>query len=410
MNHERCRELLLDLLCGELPSREARAMEHHLRSCEACRAERDRLQAPLLAMRQLAPPSPPPEDGDRLLIAAARKGAEDRRPEGLARLFWGFGLKGIASAALAITVILVGVQVSRTVRTVPERELVAHAPLPMERLEEKRETASSSSPEGTLAPAPSSHGLGAGETLASRGAVRAKERPARPEGELLARGQSVMEERRAARPAPAGPSAVGPRVAMKGKAEAEAKQAPVISPSEPLAMAPAPAPAAAPQADRVERSAEAASAGRGERLAYKLRRSRVALRFAFEPASPVAREIEMRVEAGRLTRAQKELEPCPGGDLRRTAWMDSERRTLALVRERSDGDVVGEWFDETGRLREAVILVPSGGERSGWRVIVDEKGAERVEPIGAPGRGRPMPPLVRRDPTGAFLAGPGCAR
>ncbi len=78
MTHEACREMLLDLAYGGLAPAEAAEVEAHLAGCEACRAERSRLEGTRALMRQLEP-EPPPAHGEHLILTAAREAAERGR-------------------------------------------------------------------------------------------------------------------------------------------------------------------------------------------------------------------------------------------------------------------------------------------------------------------------------------------
>ena len=127
-------------------------------------------------------------------------------------------------------------------------------------------------------------------------------------------------------------------------------------------------------------------------------------------ASPVAGEVERRRAAGALQQAVKRFAPCPGGDVRRTAWIDSDR-VVKLARERADGVAVEEWFDREGRLREALVRGPTGAAPYSRRLVLDEEGRTLVDATEPPGAaGAASAPLDRHDPSAAFFAGPGCAR
>ena len=62
---------LLDLAYGELPKREAREVEAHAASCDACRAELARIRGTRQVMAAL-PEEPAPDRGLRLSMPAQR--------------------------------------------------------------------------------------------------------------------------------------------------------------------------------------------------------------------------------------------------------------------------------------------------------------------------------------------------
>jgi hypothetical protein len=125
----------------------------------------------------------------------------------------------------------------------------------------------------------------------------------------------------------------------------------------------------------------------------------------------VARDVERRLAAGELSDAQRRFEPCPGGDLRRTAWIDSHQRVRKLERLRSEDLRIEEWFDESGALREALVRSTAAGSTWLRRVSLDERGVLTTdESTGASGAEWRWPELVRSDPAGAFFDAPGCRR
>jgi hypothetical protein len=77
MTHDELRDRLLDLAYGELSPHDAREVEAHAASCEACRAELARIRGTRLAMSAL-PVEPAPAKGEGILLAAAREAAERR--------------------------------------------------------------------------------------------------------------------------------------------------------------------------------------------------------------------------------------------------------------------------------------------------------------------------------------------
>lgn len=129
------------------------------------------------------------------------------------------------------------------------------------------------------------------------------------------------------------------------------------------------------------------------------------------PVGETAREVERRYAAGELAEAQRRFAPCPGGDLRRVAWIEEQQRVRKLVRHRPGGLVLEEWFDEHGRVREALVRATAGGRSWVRQVTIDERGAETVvRATDGPAPDEPPPALVRGDPTSAFFSGAGCER
>jgi hypothetical protein len=100
MTRDAFADRLLDLAYGELSPREAREVEAHAASCEACRAELGRLRETRRLMAALPPEEPSP-DGERVLIAAARQAAEGRPPR-RALAPWRWGALAAACALLAV--------------------------------------------------------------------------------------------------------------------------------------------------------------------------------------------------------------------------------------------------------------------------------------------------------------------
>ena len=96
--------------------------------------------------------------------------------------------------------------------------------------------------------------------------------------------------------------------------------------------------------------------------------------------------------------------------MRRTAWIDREQRVLKLLRERADGVLVEEWFDDAGRLREALVRGRSASGPWARHLTIGEHGEETAQDSSGSGLAPEVPPpaLVRRDPAGAFFSGPGC--
>ena len=129
------------------------------------------------------------------------------------------------------------------------------------------------------------------------------------------------------------------------------------------------------------------------------------------PVTDLARTIEERHARGELSDAQKRFDSCPGGDLRRTAWIDQEQRVEKLVRERADGVRIDAWFDAGGRLAEALVQGRASGQPWARRITVGQDRREAVEEVpGSAVPEAPPPAPDREDPTAAFFRGPGCAR
>lgn len=129
------------------------------------------------------------------------------------------------------------------------------------------------------------------------------------------------------------------------------------------------------------------------------------------PVTPAAREVERRHAAGALSDAQKRFDRCPGGDLRRLAWIDPRSGVVKLVREREDGVTLEEWFDDEGRLREARWQGRTAAGAWSRRLALDAGG--RASPEEAAGSAVPdasPPALDRQDPTAAFFSSPACPR
>ncbi|MFL5303443.1 MAG: hypothetical protein ACJ79R_24225 [Anaeromyxobacteraceae bacterium] len=130
-----------------------------------------------------------------------------------------------------------------------------------------------------------------------------------------------------------------------------------------------------------------------------------------DPTSPISAAIERRHAEGALQEAVKRFPPCPGGDVRRTAWIDGDS-VVKLAREKADGTQVEEWFDRGGRLREAIVRGRSGAAKFTRRVVLDERGAPVLDATAPAGvvLDAPLPPLQREDPSAGFFGGPGCVR
>jgi hypothetical protein len=128
-------------------------------------------------------------------------------------------------------------------------------------------------------------------------------------------------------------------------------------------------------------------------------------------ASSFSSAIERRHADGALQEAVKRFAPCPGGDVRRTAWIDGDR-LVKLAHEKADGLLVEEWFDGDGHLREAVVRGRTASATFTRRVLLDDRGTSVLDATSPEGvvLDAPPPPLQLRDPSAGFFAGPGCVR
>jgi hypothetical protein len=466
MNHESCRERLVELVYGELTGRQAREVERHLETCDACRAERDELLATRAAMHRLEAPAEP-ERLDPVVLAEARRAAEAREGGSFAAALRGFGAKLAAGTAVAVLLALVLMNVGRIEKgplemarqaSQPEAERRAEAPpsatgvgpSPAPAAETPRPTGVGTSPapaaEPRLAspPSPTSKPRAARERAAPPARARAK---TAPEWAAPAAPPPAAPARAAARPGEPDESAAreaAPRARdeqprgepeerrleehelLGGRGEQSRREEQAAGGGAPAfaERPPAPAAAASRRADgaptsrpaaRAHAQGEAAVAGpeakRAERP-WAAKAASTPIARGAGPVTQVARDVERRRAAGELSEAVRRFEPCPGGDRRRAAWIDGAQHVLKLRRELADGSWVEEWFDASGRLREALVHGRAGGAPWTRRVVIGEDGARTTEDEGTAGLAPDTPPprLVERDPSDAFFAGPGCGR
>ena len=450
MNHETCRERLLDLAYGELSRREAVEVERHLAQCEPCRLERDGMASTLGAMRRLEPP-PAPERGDGVVLAAARQAAEERRSNSFGLALRGFGIRVAAGTAFAVLAVLLLVNVRQGLRS-PAEDVARERAAARSRAEPTVGPPPSAAEAPSLVPAPSEpearpqakasrreHDQPAPATKKST--ARRDERaapperasrepqvaaPAAPSSSLPRRAETGGEERNelpAVQEGRAGKVPVAPPGGLSeglppgavGDERAEQREERKAAPIEPETFALRRGKAASGAADQLRPQAAAPAApGSGARAAAsgaQQDRAVQRLRASPVPASAWAREVERRRAAGELSEAQKRFEPCPGGDVRRTAFIDGEQRILKLVHERGDGFVIEEWFDESGRLREALVRGRAAGRAWSRHISVGANGEEASQDVSESGLAPETPPpqVVRRDPSRAFFSGPGCA-
>jgi hypothetical protein len=249
MSHEEMQERLLDLLYGELPPREARQVEDHAASCEACRAELERMRATRGLMASL-PEEPAPERGERILLAAAREAARRRaaRPW-LPRWAWTGALAASLVAVGAVSYRLVAVRPGGAGREDP-RALMGDSPYAREPREGAPDAEAPAKRGGEgVSPGPPSPPRSGGE---GRGAGASLGRPPSP---TRSGGEGRGERASAPGAAPARRFAEPP----PPEAEPPPSPAPLAAEAPAAAAAPAPAPAPAPRSRKAEAAPEVES-------------------------------------------------------------------------------------------------------------------------------------------------------
>jgi hypothetical protein len=346
--------MLLDRAYGELAPGPAREVEAHLADCASCRAEAARIEETRGLYRRLG--EEPAPGGEGILLAAARQAAGaggTRRPGFLAwpRLAIGVALVLVVGG---VSVKLLSVRRERT-----EEEVVAAG-------EPRTPPAAPERP-------PAAAGA---ERAAAPAEVAAAPRPA----------ASPMQSPAAA------PRPPEPRVAAKSAARSAPAEA--ASGRERLAAADQAAP---PEAAR---SSSAAGGGAADAQAF---------------ADSLVRDLRRRRDAGELNQAHRELDPCPGGDRARVAWLDGWgkawrlSRTAPLPAGMGEGEATrDQYYDGAGRLRVALVdgTGPAGHFRR--RIVLDEAGHRLAE--DPPGSPWPEGDLVLRGAAAAFWAPQRCGR
>jgi hypothetical protein len=107
MTHEELRERLLDLAYGELAPRDARAVEEHAATCEACGAELARIRGTRRMMSAL-PQEAAPEGGERILLAAAREAVRGKERRRVPRWLWATPVVAASLAAVVAVSLRLG--------------------------------------------------------------------------------------------------------------------------------------------------------------------------------------------------------------------------------------------------------------------------------------------------------------
>jgi hypothetical protein len=351
---------LLDLAYGELSGREAREVEAHAASCEACRVELARIRETRRLMSAL-PDEAPDAGGERILLAAARQAAEARTPpRRLAPWLWGATAAAFSLVAVAAVSYRLAMRPGLLER--PDSEALLGGPYasppppaapPAEAPSSAEEAVRTRAPEpAPPAAAERAPAVASPRVLRKQAEPRGDERSAR--AEEGGRGATVEDpplEAEAGRATAAPP---------EPSADAEAFDAP----SPRSAAAPAEAPAAKRAAPRPAEAASAPSAGAARAEAL---RDRSALG-----------------DAGSLRAEVRTFPGCDGETLRRVE-RDPEGRLVRYVREgriggrrvriehvyRPDGALAGATvrdLDASGALLDAAALgleLPARADEAG---------------------------------------------
>jgi hypothetical protein len=406
VNCESARERLLDRAYGELAPGEARELEAHLAGCAACRAEAARIEETRGLYRRLG--EEPAPGGEGILLAAARQAAGEARPRRPRLLAWPRVAVGVA---LVLVVGGVSVAILSVRRERPSEEAYATAgearPAAAERAPGAVEAERKGAPRETYAvpppAAPREQPPAAVARRAEGPRVAGKAMPeAAPVGAAVPERQAATADqaRAAARPSSEG------AVAGLARAPPPPGEAPPAGAPPP---GPAPAEAAAARPEAARRKLEAQRAPLGVPVAGGGAGEAEAL------ADSLVRDLRRRRDAGELSEARREPDPCPGGDRVRVAWLDGWGRAWRLSRTAPlpAGMGAGEatrdqYYDGSGRLRVAVVdgTGPDGHFRR--RIVLDEAGRRLVE--DPPGSPWPEGDLVLRDAAAAFWAPQRCGR
>jgi hypothetical protein len=119
MTHAECKDLLLELICGELSPERAAEVELHLAGCAECRAERDSLSetraafAPMMSGLEAGEAEPGP-DFDLPILAAAREAAA--------------GMARAAAPSTAPQASVISLAEVRAAARVPDAQRLRHKP------------------------------------------------------------------------------------------------------------------------------------------------------------------------------------------------------------------------------------------------------------------------------------------
>lgn len=317
MTRDAFADRLLDLAYGELPAREARAVEAHAASCDGCRAELARIRETRRLMAAL-PDEAPSDGGERILLAAARQAVEARAPRRV-RATW---LWGAAAAFSLVAVAAVSWRIAAMREDALERsdsEALLGGPY------------ASPPPGGPTAPvAPATPDPSAREATAG-GASHREVAPAPPPSARAPEARAIAK------------SAPAPSQALRERAEAADGPGVRAEEAERFAAAPEPSDAggfAEPPAARAA-APEAAAAPQAKRAAPR--------EAAPAPVASSAPRAALRASEA-PTAEVRTFEGCEGEALRRVE-RDAEGRLVRYVRE---GRIAGR------RLRIEHVYGPGG--------------------------------------------------
>jgi hypothetical protein len=379
MTRDAFADKLLDLAYGELSPREARKVEAHAASCDACRAELARIRETRSLMARL-PEEPAPEKGERVLAAAAREAAERRAPPRRFLPRWAWGASVVAASLVVVAAI--------------SYRMLELRPGPLASKPDDKALLGGGYPTPPQAPAPAPEsaaelgGVAPADEQERRddlAALRRAAAPRPPEGKKAAAPRAERAQRAFAQPPPAAaegaPATLGrqrdePRAVAgsgapgRGEAageRAELRAVPAPGPAAPPAAAEAaPAPqAAAPPPPPAAAMADAEPRRRAvEQEAAGVRRPGAKARA--EAAAP--RDVASG-NAGALTappRVASRSFPGCEGELARTVETDAQGRVVRYVRE---GTIGGR------RLRIVQSFRPDGAPASTTAVDLGAGGA-----------------------------------
>jgi hypothetical protein len=372
MTHEELRDRLLDLAYGELPRREARRVEEHAASCEACRAELARIRDTRRVMSALPDEQPAPGGAERILIAAAREAVRGRAPRPrFPRWLWG----GAVAAASVAAVVAVSYR------------LLELRPGPLER--EGRDALLGDSPYAR-APAPP-------PADAPRGASPRVAPPEAPAPAGRARGKAAEMEGPPPTPSPRQKRTLGagPPADAAPEPKAQAPEPEARERSAAVDVEDAAPRAAAPDAGARPRAAASAApppAATSAARAAAPETPQDAARGDTAAPRALARYARLR-EAGRLRGEIRTFTDCEGEAWRKVET-DPSGRVVKYVRE---GRIGGQ------RLRIEHVYAEDGALSSATVRDLDEPGA----PVDADALGLVLPP---RASDAGIGAPPRCGR